>query len=390
MTVDALPLDHRSTRAHFNHAGMSLTPDVVQARMLAHLALEAEIGGYEAAGAAADELDAVPAALAVLLGAEPDEMVATESATAASELIFWSMAETLGFGPRDRILVDQMAYATAYSALRRLELARGSEVVVVPSEHDGTLALGALGDLLDDRTRLVLVTHMPTHVGTVTDAAAVGQVLAGSAATYVLDVSQTLGQLPLDVARFGCDVAFAPARKFLRGPRGTGVLYVRSTLAEQLVPLTPPFGSVDGAGADRFTLPRAARRFDQFEYGVAARLALGEAARYAARIGLERIADVVAERSRAVVQLVGAAGGLHLVGQPDDRGIISFVHRSMPPAEVQARLSAQGVNAWTNVPAGAPLDAARRPVLPSVRLSPHYVTTEEDLDRLEHALATLP
>src|SRR4029079_1227117 len=111
----------------------------------------------------------------------------------------------------------------------------------------------------------------------VTDVAAAGALVAGSGALYVVDVSQTLGQLALDLPAIGCDAAFAPGRKFLRAPRGTAVVYVRAGLAEQLIPLTPDCGSVDPARPGELVLPEAARRFDRFEGSVAVRLGLGEA-----------------------------------------------------------------------------------------------------------------
>ena len=131
---------------------------------------------------------------------------------------------------------------------------------------DGTIDLEALEASLDARTRLVLVTHVPTHLGTVTDVAAVGDVVARSDALYVVDVSQTLGQLPLDLQAIGCDATFAPGRKFLRAPRGTAVVYVAARLAERLVPLTPDFGALDPSRPDELLLPDAARRFDRFEF----------------------------------------------------------------------------------------------------------------------------
>ena len=327
--------------------------------------------------------------LGELLGATADEIAATESATRAWETVVWSLAETFGYGAGDRIVVDQFCYGTVHSTLAALHRSHGVEVTVAPARADGRLDAEALLGVIDERTRLVVVTHMPTHLGTVTDVAAVGRQLAGSGVVFAVDVSQTLGQLPVDVATIGCDVAFAPGRKFLRAPRGTAVLYVRAALADQLVPLALPFGVVDPADLGRYTLPTGLRRLDQFEYGVAARLGLAEAARYALALGLDAIAATTAERSRAVIDRVLAVDGLVLTGRPDDQGIISFRHPTSSPEAVSATLSAAGVNAWVNPAGGAPYDAAARPVLPSVRLSPHYVTSDDDLDRLERALAAL-
>ncbi len=388
--------DISSTRAHFNHAGMSLTPAPVQRRVLAHLDLEAEIGGYEAAAVAADELALVPTALARLLGAQPDEVVATESATRAWETVLWSMAETFDWRAPDRILVDQFTYATTHSSLTALTLARGVQVETVAARPDGTIDPDALGFALDDRTRLVAITHMPTHLGTVTDLTTIGPRLADRSVVYALDVSQTLGHIPLDVTSIGCDIAFAPGRKFLRAPRGTGVLFVRAALAEQLRPLVLPFGSIDLADpaplTDRvhLTLPPAARRFDQFEYAVAARLGLGAAATYALDIGVDRIERTMVQRSQAVIDLLAAIPAVRLTGTLHDRAIVSFIVDGVDPAAIQVALSTHDVNVWVNPAGGAPLDAIARPVLPSVRVSPHYLTNDDDLDRLDRALrATL-
>ncbi len=388
-TLERVRADVTSARAHFNHAGMSLTPAPVLDRVLTHLQLEAELGGYEAAVAVGDELAAVPAVLAEMLGATADEIAATESATRAWETALWSLAETFDYRGGDRIIVDQFAYATVHSTLAALHRSRGVEMTVVPAHPDGRLDAAALAASLDEHTRVVVVTHMPTHVGTVTDVAAVGRLLAGSDAVFAVDLSQTLGQLPIDVGAIGCDVAFAPGRKFLRAPRGTAVLYVRAALAAQIVPLALPFGAVDPDDLGRFTLPAGLRRLDQFEYGVAARLGVAEAARYAMALGLDRIGATMADRSRAVIERLASFDGVRLTGTPDDRGIISFVHPTLSPEAVQVGLSAHGVNTWVNPAGGAPFDAAARPVLPSVRVSPHYLTSDDDLDRLERALHAL-
>jgi selenocysteine lyase/cysteine desulfurase len=366
---------------------MSTTPTPAFARVLEHLELEQQIGGYEAAEAVEPELAAVAESVARLLGAGAPEVTITESATAAWEWSLWAMAETFGWGANDRVLLDRFAYGTMDAGLRRLALSHGVDLVEVGSLPDGTIDLEALEDVLDDRARLVLVTHMPTHVGTLTDAAEVGQLLSGSGAIYALDIAQTIGQMAVDVQTIGCDVAFAPARKFLRAPRGTALLYVRQTLAERLVPLTPSFGTeFDGAG--RFVLASGLRRFDQYESGFAARLGLGVAARYAMQVGLDVIVDQVAQRSREVSDLLTEFHGTRLVGGRDSRGIVSFVHTSLDPNDIRARLAADGVNVWVNTPPGTPRDD-RANTLPSVRVSPHYVTTDDDVARLRAALARL-
>lgn len=375
-------------RVHFNHAGMSPTPTAAFARVLEHLELEQQIGGYEAAETVEPELAAVSESVARLLGADGNEVTVTESATAAWEWALWAMAETFGWGASDRILVDQFAYGTMDGSLRRLALSHGVELVEVGSLPDGTIDPEALEDVLDERVRLVLVTHIPTHVGTLTDAAHIGQLLRGSGSIYALDIAQTVGQMPIDVRAIGCDVAFAPARKFLRAPRGTALLYVRRAVADQLIPLTPSFGTGVDEGEPRFVLAPGLRRFDQYESGLAARLGLGVAARHAMQFGLDAIAEQVGQRSREVTDVLAGFADIRLTGGRASRGIVSFVHRSLDPFDIRGRLGADGVNVWVNTQAGTPRDD-HPDTLPSIRVSPHYVTTDEDISQLHAALARL-
>ena len=274
-------------------------------------------------------------------------------------------------GAGDHVVVDRFAYGTVHTALGALHRSHGVDLTVAPSRPDGTVDVDGLVDLVDERTRLVVATQVPTHLGTVTDVAEVGRRLpdrvadlavdTGAGVVFAVDVSQALGQLPVDVGAIGCDVAFAPGRKFLRAPRGTAVLYVRRALADQLVPLTLPFGILAADDLDHFDLPAGMRRFDQFEAGVAAQLGLGAAARYANDLGIERIAAMVAERSRAVVAVLHGIGEITPTGTETDRGILSFVHRTRAPDEVVAIAAAAGVNLWVNPPGGAPFDAGGAP-----------------------------
>ncbi len=373
--------------AFFNHAGASPPSSAVVDAMVEHLRRESDIGGYHAAIEATDALGQLRGDLGVLLNASAHEVALTTGATDGWERAFWSvitrrLADRRA-GSRIEIVVDQFAYATVWSAMQRWSLLEPIRLIVAPSLPQGTVDIDRLGQVVRNGTALAVLTHIPTHVGTVTDVRAAIVALRALATDVVVcvDVSQSIGQLPIDVVDIDCDVAFAPGRKFLRGPRGTGVLFVRSALADSLIPLSLPYGS-EVVGDQVLGMPEGARRFEVFERSIASLVGFGVATAELLDIGPTSVADAVAIASRRVVALIDHHPQLTLTGTRDDRGIISFVHTHREPAEVAAQLDSFGVTAWVNPAAGAPLDATTRGHLPSVRLSPHHSTTENEFEHL--------
>jgi selenocysteine lyase/cysteine desulfurase len=373
-------------RAHFNHAGTSLPEPEVVDRVVRHLELEREIGGYEAGLAVADEHGRVTQSLADLIGAPSGDVLPVESATRGWEQVLWALATTHRWGSGDRVVVDQFAYASSWATLLRVRDAVGVEIGVAPSLADGTVDPSRLDEVVDDRTRLVLATHIPTHVGTVSDVEAVGNALADRDLIYAVDLAQSLGQLPIDVAAIGCQMAFAPGRKFLRAPRGTGLLYLDEGIADSIEPLAVDLTTATTIEADGYVLARGVARFGLFEHSVALRLGLGVAARLAVRRGLAQIAKEVQERTARVVEVVEAAAGFELLAPPPLSGIVTVVHDRLTPDEVWEQLSRQGVNTWVASLGGSPLDQEGRLPRAGLRVSPHYVTSDDDLERLAQAL----
>jgi selenocysteine lyase/cysteine desulfurase len=349
---------------------------------IGHLRLEAEIGGYEAADAAADRFDAVYTSVARLIGASRSEIAIVDNATAAWDLAFGSIQ----FDKGDTILTSEAEYATNYIMYLKTMRDRGVRVEVIPSDHTGQLDVRALERMINGSTRLISVTHVPTNGGLVNPAAEIGAVARAAGVPYLLDACQSVGQLQVDVGEIGCDFLSATGRKFLRAPRGTGFLFVRQDLLEDA---EPPFVDMHGATwveRERYQLRPDARRYETWEFNYAAVLGMGVAIDEALEWGMADIEERVTH--------LGAA----LRGKLEDAGFEVFdigarkcaiVTTAVPgrgAEEARRLLFDKGVNVSVTGASSTRIDAEKRGLPEMLRLSPHYYNTDEELDQ---AVATL-
>ncbi len=371
---------------HLNNAGAALMPAPVLAAQIGHLELEGRIGGYEAAEAAAPAFARTYDALAALLGCGNDEIALVENAT-----VGWNLAlHALPFQAGDRILTAEAEYASNYIEYLRLAERRGVVVEAVPSDESGQLSLDALERMIDGRVKLISITHVPTNGGLINPAEGIGQIARAAGIPFLLDACQSAGQLDLDVARLGCDLLSASGRKYLRGPRGSGFLYVRRALLERL---DPPFLDLHGArwtGTDSYQPRPDARRFENWEFNVAAVIGLGAAVDYALGWGLSAIEARVTALGAALRERLAALPGVMVHDLGARRcGIVTFALAGRPAAEVKAVLAARRINVSVSSLESTRLDMARRGLHALVRASVHYYNTEEELDQFAAAVEEL-
>lgn len=368
---------------HFNNAGASLMPDPVFNAIKAHLELERAAGGYEAARLAADDLDAFYTEFAALLRCGRHELAFVENATRAWDMAFYG----LPLGPGDRILTHGSEYASNYLALLQQSRRRGLSIDLVPSDASGQLDVDAMEAMIEPRTRLIAITHVPTQGGLINPVEAVGRVAREHGLIYLLDACQSAGQIDLDVNRIGCHVLAGTGRKFLRGPRGTGFLYVASSMVDRIEPPFIDLHSATWTGSDSFEFAYGARRYENWESYVAGKIGLARAVRYARELGLPAIEKRVAELGATLREALSktAAVSVHDLGE-NKCGIVTFRKRGEAPAATAERLRKRGINVSVTDLPSARLDFEARGLEAIVRASVHYYNTDDEIDRFVDAV----
>ncbi len=391
-----MPIDKTAVRAdllgdagvaHLDHAGAALMPRCVLETQIEHLKLEAAVGGYEAARLREDQIEAVYDSVARLINCQRNEVAIVENATVGWMMAFYAIQ----FNQGDRILTAEAEYASNYLAYLQLVKDKGVVVETIPSTATGELCVESLQAMIDDRVKLISVTHVPTNGGLVNPVETIGEVAKANHILYIVDACQSAGQMPLDVNAIQCDVLSATGRKWLRGPRGVGFLYVSSRILESLHPPMIDLFSAVWVDVDRYELRKDARRFENWESNYAAKLGLGCAIDYALDIGLDNIAAEVtrlAEMLRAkLTEIPGVS--VHDIGKYKC-GIVTFSVAGVGATEVETRLRENRIQVSVSSPASTLIDAGKRNLPALVRSSVHYYNQESELDILVDCIKSIP
>lgn len=363
---------------HFNNAGASLLPEPVLSATLDHLRLEAHIGGYEAADQAQEQLEHTYDAIATLLHCSRDEVALIENATRAWDMAFYGMRFQAG----DRILTSIAEYASNYIAYLQVARKTGAVVEPIPNDKYGQVDVEALQSMLDKRVKLISVTHVPTNGGLVNPVQAIGKLAHQHHIPFLVDACQSVGQMPIDVEQIGCDMLSATGRKYLRGPRGTGFLYVRRAFLEQLEPPMLDLHAATWTTQDSYEMRPDARRFENWEGNVAGRIGLGVAVDYALNWGLENIwRRLKALAYQLRTQLSPIPGVIVHDRGVNQCGIVTFTIEGITPEEIKRQLAMEKINVSISDYNSTLLDMESRHLSKMVRASLHYYNTEEEIER---------
>ena len=375
-------------RIHLNNAGAALVPRPVRAAVDEHLDLEDTIGGYEAADARRDRIDEVYASVGRLLNAAAENVALVENATTAVALVLSAVDP----GPGDAIVTTQDDYASNQIMYLSLARRRGVRVVRAPDLPEGGVDPAALAEAVRrEAPVLVSLTWIPTNSGLVQPAAEVGAICRERGVPYMVDACQAVGQMPIDVGALGCDYLAASGRKFLRGPRGTGFLYVSPAALEKgATPLLPDMRGATWTDPDAYAPASGARRFENWEYAHALSLGLGAAVEYALAVGLADIRERAWGLAADLRERLARVRGVRVLDRgPELCAIVTARIDGLDAEAVVQALRAEGINTSAVVRSSAVIDMDRKGATTALRISPHYYNTSAEIRALTHEVEAL-
>ncbi|MCI4066890.1 aminotransferase class V-fold PLP-dependent enzyme [Micromonospora sp. R77] len=383
----AVPSPARAEAVHFNYAGAGVPSPEVLDRMRHYLELETSLGPYEAEAAHGEAVVAATrAALAGLLGAEPSGVALFDNATRAWTTLVGNLPLRAG----DEVWVSAYDYVGNLFHLAELRRRLGLRIVVMPCTPRGDVDLDWIAAHLTDDVALVSVSHLPSCCGVVVDVAAIGALLRGSRALFVVDGCQAVGNVEVDVTAIGADIYTGAGRKFLRGPRGTGFAHVSDRYLALAAPAVLDVHAMTVSPAlDAKPLVEDATSLELAERNIAVWAGLGVAvAEDQARDATERrqTAELFADLERQVCALPG----LRRLGEASRRsGTVSVCSDRRPVTELYARLRERGIRTWVGHGAHTPLFAPGQGADEFLRISMGRGTTTAEVDLLVHALTDL-
>ena len=287
-------------------------------------------------------------------------------------------------------MTGKAEYCSNYMAYLQVARETGAEIKVIGNDVHGQFDVEELRATVDERVKLISLTHVPTSGGLVNPAASVGKIAREHDTLFLLDACQSVGQMPIDVQQIGCDFLTTTGRKFLRGPRGTGLAYINRTRLDRLKPRMVEVGAAAWTEVDGYTFKPDARRFETWEVSYALQLGLGRAIDYAIALGIpsiwERVSMLAAELRGRLAAIDGIS--VHDLGMTKC-GIVTFTARAVASEHLLAQLRDRSINVDVSTAEDTRLDFEDRKLRPMVRASVHYFNTVDEIDRFCDVVAKL-
>ncbi len=370
---------------YFDNAASSLTAEPVLQKMLEFYHLyraNVERGVHRLSQKASDEYEDARSKISNFINGSETDVIIVKNATEGINLV----ANGLRWREGDKIVTTLIEHHSNLIVWLRLKQQFGVDVEIVKPRKEGLLDIVEFEKAIDNRTRLVALTHVSNVLGISTPVEEIANIAHDYGACLLVDGAQSVPHLKVDVQKMGCDYLVFSGHKML-GPTGVGVLYVRGDLLEETEPLCIGGGTIEDVGINHYKLASSPRRFEAGTPPIAEVIGLGAAVDYLQRVGMENVEDHERRLVERLYRGMSDVQGVEVYGPEsvDQRiGIVSFNVGDINPHDVALALDvAANIMVRSGHHCAMPLmkELLHRP-LGTVRASLYLYNTEEEVDTL--------
>ncbi len=379
---------------YLDSAASSLTPEPVIQKMLEfyrQYRANVERGVHRLSQKASEEYEGAHTKVASLINAKSDsEIVMTRNTTEGINII----SNGLNWKRGDKIVTSLIEHHSNFIVWLRVKNRHNVDLEIVgPSEPAvrGILDPADFEKAVDDKTKLVAITHASNVLGVITPVREIAEIAHEHGAYVLLDGAQSVPHMKVDVQRIGCDFLAFSGHKMC-APTGSGVLYIRKELIDEVEPLCIGGGTITDVGLDYYGLDESSMRLEAGTPAIAEAIGLGAAVDYLQRIGMENIESYEKELAKQMYEGFKEIPKVEIYGpEPKDKiGITAFNVENLNPHDVALALD---VSADIMVRSGhhcaLPLTKKLIRKTGSVRASGYFYNTREEIDKLVSAVGEI-
>ncbi len=371
-------IDSIDQHLFFNSAGSSLPSQSSIRSMISFMKEEAKWGGYKLMMDQHERFQSFYNESSRLINAKPRNIAFQQSATAAFSQAIYSIE----WQHNDVILTSQLEYVSNILSIVRLKERFNIEIQYVHADADGLIDINHLeACLLKYSPKAVVLTHIPTNTGVVQDAIKVGDLCQAHDCTYILDACQSIGHIQVDVEAIKCDFLSVTGRKYLRGPRGTGFLYVSDQFIENNnLPLCFDLAGAQWVGPETYKLSDDAKRWEYWEKNYSNLIGITRSISEINAIGIQEIAAYNKKLQLRYREVLSSIDGLKILEESNSScSIITWRYKDFSKNQMEKVLNRCGVIYSFAMKESALIDMSKKGIDWAVRFSPHYFNTENEI-----------
>ena len=307
-------------------------------------------GAHQLAEEATELYEGARAKVAAFINADIEEVIFTKSATESINAIAYSLGNARAgskfhIKPGDRIVVSEMEHHANLIPWQELSARTGAELVWFKVSDNGRLDLSNMDELINERTKIVALTHQSNVLGTIVPLDQVTAKAHSVGALFVLDACQSVPHYKVDVKALNVDFIAFSGHKML-GPTGVGILWGKKSLLDEMPPFLTGGSMIETVTMESATYLRAPKRFEAGVPNMAQAIGLGAAVDYLNAIGLDEIHAHEVELTKRALDGLQSIKGLSVIGPKDLEmrgGVVSFAVEGVHPHDLGQALDQYGI-----------------------------------------------